>query len=167
MAEETRIQDDSIGPLAESDDQGEVLSEEYQAQKIASRLGIEYVDLENFEIDPELFRSIPVDLMFRYNFVPRHRTESGLEVVVSDPSDVLIGHGPVTTTSLATGAVIGSGSLRRRAQLLMIRPDLVMQDIRGNVDTRISSVGSTVMARTVPGKTQSQCLPASSVRQTP
>ncbi len=31
-----------------------------------------------FAIDPELFRSIPVDLMFRYNFVPRRRTERGL-----------------------------------------------------------------------------------------
>jgi type IV pilus assembly protein PilB len=67
-----------------------VLSEELQAQRLAQRLGLEYVDLEQFEIDPELFRSIPVDLMFRYNFVPRHRTETGLVVVVPDPTDVLV-----------------------------------------------------------------------------
>jgi type IV pilus assembly protein PilB len=70
--------------------QGEVLSEEYQAARLAERLGIEYVDLENFEIDPELFRSIPVDLMFRYNFVPRHRVAGGLQIVVADPTDVLL-----------------------------------------------------------------------------
>jgi type IV pilus assembly protein PilB len=68
----------------------EVLSEEYQAQRIAERLRIEYVDLEHFQIEPELFRSIPVDLMFRYNFVPRNRTTSGLVIVVADPTDVLM-----------------------------------------------------------------------------
>jgi type II secretory ATPase GspE/PulE/Tfp pilus assembly ATPase PilB-like protein len=70
--------------------QGEVLSEEYQARRLAERLGLEYVDLDNFEIDPELFRSIPVDLMFRYNFVPRHRSSEALIVVVADPTDVLM-----------------------------------------------------------------------------
>ena len=69
---------------------GEVLSEDYQARRLAERLGLEYVDLDNFEIDPELFRSIPVDLMFRYNFVPRHRSGEALVVVVADPTDVLM-----------------------------------------------------------------------------
>ncbi len=68
----------------------DVLSGELHAQRIAARLGLEYINLEQFEIDPELFRSIPVDLMFRYNFVPRRRTERGLQVVVSDPADVLM-----------------------------------------------------------------------------
>jgi type IV pilus assembly protein PilB len=67
----------------------DILSGELQAQRVAARLGLEYVNLEQFEIDPELFRAIPVDLMFRYNFVPRRRTEAGLQVVVADPSDVL------------------------------------------------------------------------------
>jgi type IV pilus assembly protein PilB len=87
MAEETQIHTE--GAVPESDAE-EVLSEELQAQKQAQRLGMEYVDLEHFEIDPELFRSIPVDLMFRYNFVPRHRTEKGLQIVVADPTDVLM-----------------------------------------------------------------------------
>ncbi len=76
--------------ISEVDSRDEVLSEELQAQRMAERLGLEYVDLEHFEIDPELFRSIPVDLMFRYNFVPRHRNASGLVVVVPDPTDVLM-----------------------------------------------------------------------------
>jgi type IV pilus assembly protein PilB len=90
MAEELREQEQVADRVAEPASDEEVLSEELQAQRLAQRLGLEYVDLEQFEIDPELFRSIPVDLMFRYNFVPRHRTETGLVVVVADPTDVLV-----------------------------------------------------------------------------
>jgi type IV pilus assembly protein PilB len=90
MAEELREQEQVADRIAEPASDEEVLSEELQAQRLAQRLGLEYVDLEQFEIDPELFRSIPVDLMFRYNFVPRHRTETGLVVVVPDPTDVLV-----------------------------------------------------------------------------
>jgi len=90
MAEEVRIKDRQADAAAEARSQEEVLSEELQAQNLAQRLDLEYVDLEHFEIDPELFRSIPVDLMFRYNFVPRHRMDTGLSVVVADPTDVLM-----------------------------------------------------------------------------
>jgi len=90
MADEVNIQDTQAEAPAEAPSREAVLSEELQSQTTAHRLGLEYVDLEHFEIDPELFRSIPVDLMFRYNFVPRHRTETGLSVVVADPTDVLM-----------------------------------------------------------------------------
>jgi len=90
MADETQLRKTEVDAAAEAPTRSNVLSEELQAQKVAQRLDLEYVDLEHFEIDPELFRSIPVDLMFRYNFVPRHRTENGLSVVVADPSDVLM-----------------------------------------------------------------------------
>jgi len=53
------------------------------------------------------------------------------------PHDVLIGRGGARLHALPAAAVIGTGSLRRRAQLLFARPDLVMKDIRGNVDTRL------------------------------
>jgi type IV pilus assembly protein PilB len=90
MADDVTAQDSPVAGAPEPQTHEEVLSEERHAQGVASRLGLEYVDLEHFEIDPELFRSIPVDLMFRYNFVPRHRTEVGLVIVVSDPTDVLM-----------------------------------------------------------------------------
>jgi hydroxymethylbilane synthase len=41
---------------------------------------------------------------------------------------------------LTAGARIGTGSLRRRSQLLHVRPDLVMRDIRGNVETRLQKL---------------------------
>ncbi len=90
MAEEAKLREARAIPAIDAAAGGEVLSEEFQARRLAERIGIEYVDLANFEIDPELFRSIPVDLMFRYNFVPRSRTTAGLQIVVADPTDVLM-----------------------------------------------------------------------------
>src|SRR6188768_3395772 len=90
MAETESVRGDAPEIDLEADAPVDVLSEDILAQRTAERLGLEYVDLEKFAFDPELFRSIPVDLMFRYNFVPRRRTAGGLEVVVADPSDVLM-----------------------------------------------------------------------------
>ncbi|MFQ5876536.1 MAG: GspE/PulE family protein [Acidobacteriota bacterium] len=64
--------------------------EEAQARRTAARLGIPYVDLADFPIDQELFRTIPVDLMYRYNFIPWKVEDGRLVVVISDPSDVLM-----------------------------------------------------------------------------
>jgi type IV pilus assembly protein PilB len=68
----------------------EALSEDVHAQRLAERLRIPYVDLQDFQIDADLFRSIPVDLMFRYNFVPWKLEEGRLLVVIADPSNVLM-----------------------------------------------------------------------------
>ncbi len=54
-----------------------------------------------------------------------------------DPRDVLISASGAALADLPTGATVGTGSPRRRAQLLAVRPDLVALDIRGNVDTRL------------------------------
>lgn len=51
--------------------------------------------------------------------------------------DVLVSHGIASVDALPRHARIGTGSTRRRAQLLHVRPDLQMLDIRGNVDTRL------------------------------
>ncbi len=51
--------------------------------------------------------------------------------------DVLVSDRARTFEELPHGAIVGTGSLRRRAQLLHVRPDLRMRDIRGNVDTRV------------------------------
>jgi hydroxymethylbilane synthase len=65
----------------------------------------------------------PVGLIF--GAVPRRVT----------PNDVLVG---ATLATLPKGAVVGTGSARRRLQLLTLRPDLDVRGIRGNVDTRIA-----------------------------
>src|SRR5216110_3979901 len=59
-----------------------------QARRLAERYRLEFVDMDNFRIDQDLFRSIPADLMLRYGFVPFRRTGKTLEIVVSDPTDL-------------------------------------------------------------------------------
>lgn len=55
----------------------------------------------------------------------------------ADPRDVLISRSGLTLAGLAPGARIGTSSLRRRAQIAHARRDLAIQDLRGNVPTRL------------------------------
>ncbi len=64
--------------------------EEREARRLAERYRLEFVDLKNYPIDPELFRTIPADLMFRYNFVPLKPVGARLIVAVADPSELLL-----------------------------------------------------------------------------
>jgi hydroxymethylbilane synthase len=57
------------------------------------------------------------------------------------PHDVLVCRSAQSLTNLPKGARIGTGSLRRRAQVLHLRPELKLLDIRGNVDTRLRKLG--------------------------
>jgi type II secretory ATPase GspE/PulE/Tfp pilus assembly ATPase PilB-like protein len=63
-------------------------AETAQAQALAARYRYEYVDLREASIDHELFRSIPVDLMFRYNFVPMRAQNGTLDIALSDPRNL-------------------------------------------------------------------------------
>jgi type IV pilus assembly protein PilB len=58
------------------------------ARRLAERYRVEFVDMDTFRIDQELFRSIPADLMLRYGFVPHRREGRHLWIVVSDPTDL-------------------------------------------------------------------------------
>lgn len=55
----------------------------------------------------------------------------------ADARDALITRGPARLEDLPSGARLGTSSLRRQAQLLAARPDLRIQALRGNVDTRL------------------------------
>jgi len=72
--------------------------------------------------------------------VPTYIPE-GLELVSvtqrQDQSDVFLSHTYKTIEDLPQGAVVGTTSLRRRMQLLQVRPDLKVKDLRGNVNTRL------------------------------
>lgn len=59
-----------------------------QARALAERYRCEFVDLKEARIDHELFRSIPVDLMFRYNFVPLAAANGTLEIALADPRNL-------------------------------------------------------------------------------
>ncbi|HLK67463.1 MAG TPA: GspE/PulE family protein [Bryobacteraceae bacterium] len=59
-----------------------------QARAMAARYRCEFVDLREASIDHDLFRSIPVDLMFRYNFVPMQARNGTLDIALSDPRNL-------------------------------------------------------------------------------
>ena len=86
---------------------------EYEAaQRLATRYRLEFVDMDHFPIDQDLFRSIPADLMLRYSFVPYKRQGKALVIVVPDPTDLpmldelsqLLGT-PITVTVGARSAI--------------------------------------------------------------
>ena len=60
----------------------------------------------------------------------------------ADVRDCLVGPSGTTLASLRQGARVGTGSLRRQAQLRHIRPDLDVRELRGNVDTRLRKAES-------------------------
>src|ERR1700678_1651921 len=67
-----------LSPLEETD----------QAKAFAARYRCEFVDLREAQIDHDLFRSIPVDLMFRYNFVPMQAHDGSLDIALADPRNL-------------------------------------------------------------------------------
>jgi type II secretory ATPase GspE/PulE/Tfp pilus assembly ATPase PilB-like protein len=59
-----------------------------RARRLAERYRLDFLDMNEFRIDQELFRSIPADLMLRYGFVPSRRDGKSIVIVVSDPTDL-------------------------------------------------------------------------------
>ncbi|MBV9405495.1 MAG: type II/IV secretion system protein, partial [Acidobacteriaceae bacterium] len=66
------------------------VEEAEQAQAIARRYCCDFVDLKTAKIDHELFRTVPVDLMFRYHFVPLQAQNGTLEIALSDPRQIVL-----------------------------------------------------------------------------
>jgi|ERR1044071_9513364 type IV pilus assembly protein PilB len=60
-----------------------------RARRMAEQYGFPFVDLEHFQVDHQLFRDIPLDLMIRYQFIPEIRENGHIAIVVGDPTDVL------------------------------------------------------------------------------
>mgnify|MGYP005809838429 CR=1 FL=1 len=70
---------------------GTPAEEETRARDLARRYHCDFIDLRDFHLQTELFRKVPVDLMFRYNFVPLAETGDGrLEIAIADPSQLMM-----------------------------------------------------------------------------
>ena len=59
-----------------------------EARRLAERYSCEYVDLKVTKIDHDLFKTVPVDLMFRYNFVPLEAHNGTLDIALADPRNL-------------------------------------------------------------------------------
>ena len=92
MDEQTSLDDTAVPSAATdlyvSEQDQSVADESGDARRLAERYRLQFVDMGEFHINQELFRSIPADLMLRYGFVPHQREGDTLVIVVSDPTDV-------------------------------------------------------------------------------
>src|SRR5271163_3103211 len=66
------------------------LDETLTAQSLARRYRCEFIDLKHYKIQHDVVRAVPVDLMFRYNFVPLEQLDDRLVIAVSDPSRLMV-----------------------------------------------------------------------------
>jgi hydroxymethylbilane synthase len=89
---------------------------------------------ETIDLAVHSVKDVPTDTPSRLMFPAVCRRE--------DVRDCLVAASGATIASLRQGARVGTGSLRRQAQLRHIRPDLDVRDLRGNVDTRLRKVES-------------------------
>ncbi len=89
---------------------------------------------ESIDIAVHSVKDIPTDTPSGLSFPAVCRRE--------DVRDCLVSNNGATLANLRQGARVGTGSLRRQAQLRHIRPDLDVRDLRGNVDTRLRKVES-------------------------
>jgi hydroxymethylbilane synthase len=89
---------------------------------------------ETIDLAVHSVKDVPTDIPSRLMFPAVCRRE--------DVRDSLVGANGATLSSLRQGARVGTGSLRRQAQLRHLRPDLDVRDLRGNVDTRLRKVES-------------------------
>src|SRR6202043_3247868 len=89
---------------------------------------------ESIDIAVHSVKDIPTEVPPHLSFPAVCRRE--------DVRDCLVSGNGATLANLRQGARVGTGSLRRQAQLRHIRPDLDVRDLRGNVDTRLRKVES-------------------------
>lgn len=109
------------GPIGSLGSQG-VFTKEIQRSLLENRIDLAVHSLKDLPTDPIDGLSLTA--------VPERETVR----------DALICREALTLADLPHGATVGSGSMRRRSQLLHYRPDLEMVDIRGNVDTRLAKL---------------------------
>src|SRR5450432_753164 len=66
------------------------LDETASARALAVRYRCEFIDLNTFRIQTDVIRSVPVDIMFRYNFLPLEQLGDRLVIAVADPSQLMM-----------------------------------------------------------------------------
>jgi type IV pilus assembly protein PilB len=91
MAEKKPIINGANGGKVASVAPEKPLTEAERAQDTARRYRCEFVDLNDFQLQHELFKKVPVDLMFRYNFIPLEETRDGkLAIAIANPSQLMM-----------------------------------------------------------------------------
>ena len=77
-----------LAPESPEEARARLAEERRVAEELAARYGFDFVDVNRFRIDNDLFRSVPFDLMLRYGFIPEAQLDGRLAVVMAEPNDV-------------------------------------------------------------------------------
>ena len=112
--------------------------ETIKSKALAERYFHEFVDLREVRIDHDLFTTIPVDLMFRYNFVPIHASNGSLEIALADPRNLNL---------IDELAVLVGKKLKVRVATLSQISDLLKASCRFYTDVPPAEVRVTLLHR--------------------
>ena len=129
------IEDVELLPLSTKGDQ--ILDQ--NLQKIGGKglfiKELEYAILQNkADIAVHSMKDLPVLLQEEFFIAAVLKRES--------PFDCLVSKKKLKLAELESGSLVGSSSMRRQSQILKLRPDLRVKNLRGNVNTRIDKLGS-------------------------
>ncbi len=81
-----------------------------EAKKLATRCRLDFIDLTNFQPDQTMFKSVPVELMFRYSCLPYKKQDGKLVIVTADPTNVLLIDELASILKMPVRAVVGANS---------------------------------------------------------
>jgi type II secretory ATPase GspE/PulE/Tfp pilus assembly ATPase PilB-like protein len=127
------------------------LAEEAVSRSLAERLDLQFIDVASFAPDPQILQSVPVDLMFRYNFLPYREERGRLVLVMADPSDLTVIDDLAILLGRRIQAAVGTpsaiGEALKRGQgsqrvLEQASESLVMQIVRDTDEGETLSVDS-------------------------
>src|SRR5256884_2276538 len=122
-----------------------VVAEEALAEIVAEQYGLRYDPLKDFRVDPEFFKTIPVELMHRHLFVPLEENDGVLTIAVTDPQDLrtldelelLIGREFRLVVSTRTAILESLNQSEGNSQVITriqeeYRPVLIREDAQGD-----------------------------------
>jgi type IV pilus assembly protein PilB len=123
-----------------------LVSEEEMAQALSRQLGYPYIDLDQFEVYPDVVSLIPVDIVKKYMIMPIHRIRSFLTLAMVDPTDLEIIEDVRFRTGLSIQPVIASESGIMNAinkyygSSSALRVKKIIEDIALADDTRVNII---------------------------
>ena len=97
--------------IAHKPDSSETTTTEIEeAKKLATRCRLDFIDLTNFQPDQTLFKSVPVELMFRYSCLPYKKQDGKLVIVTADPTNILLIDELASILKMPVRAAVGANS---------------------------------------------------------
>jgi len=123
-----------------------LISEEDMAQALSRQLGYPYIDLDQFEVYPDVVGLIPVEIVKKYMIMPIHRIRSFLTLAMVDPTDLEVLEDVRFRTGLSIQPVIASESgimnaiTKYYGSSSALRVKRIIEDIELAEDTRVNII---------------------------